>query len=551
MDATGSAWQSRSDQLRAAVDTWWQAMRVTDDFTAELDTVPILAVCPCPAATCRVTMTESFAEEIVRRRLVAGVVPAVVVAGLAHATVPGEPGRLVLEITDTETWQTDLYSILPEGTGLELIASGGSQPVSSPRGRHVARIVGGEDRSVVDVVDIRTGVSFQPYWVPAPMMISGLAWSPDAQWLAVGVEAKAGFGDVALVPLVGGAPQHVVSLSTGEIGPRVDWSPRGDLLAVTVDPAAAGLMIATVQLDGSELNLLAEGGDPSWSPDGAEILFVGSGGTSIIGADGTGLRVIPGLEVNDPPGAELGVGFSPVWSPAGDQIAVTGFQGVGALIINVGTGEARTLYEQSGQAVYDVDWAVANGTGPFADVPDTHRFFADVGWLYAGAITGGCNPPLNDLFCVEAPATRGQVAAFLTRTFDLTAPEGDDPFVDDDGSIFEGDIEALVAAGITRGCNPPQNDRFCPQQPATRGHIAAFLVRALALDPLPDADTFIDDDTSVFEGEIEALAAAGITRGCDASGLRFCPTELVARGQIAVLLHRALGERCVLFGECR
>jgi hypothetical protein len=54
-----------------------------------------------------------------------------------------------------------------------------------------------------------------------------------------------------------------------------------------------------------------------------------------------------------------------------------------------------------------------------------------------------------------------------------------DPFWDDDGSVFEADIEALAAAGVTRGCNPPHNTRFCPEQPVTRGQMAAFLARAL------------------------------------------------------------------------
>ena len=54
-------------------------------------------------------------------------------------------------------------------------------------------------------------------------------------------------------------------------------------------------------------------------------------------------------------------------------------------------------------------------------------------------------------------------------------------FVDDDVSVFEADIERLAAAGITRGCNPPVNDRFCPDDPVTRGQMAAFLHRALTL----------------------------------------------------------------------
>ena len=52
-------------------------------------------------------------------------------------------------------------------------------------------------------------------------------------------------------------------------------------------------------------------------------------------------------------------------------------------------------------------------------------------------------------------------------------------FRDDDSSVFEGDIEWLAATGITAGCNPPDNTLFCPDDPVTRGQMAAFLRRAL------------------------------------------------------------------------
>ncbi len=53
-------------------------------------------------------------------------------------------------------------------------------------------------------------------------------------------------------------------------------------------------------------------------------------------------------------------------------------------------------------------------------------------------------------------------------------------FNDDDGSIFEDAIEKLATAGITRGCNPPENTRFCPTDRVTRQQMAAFLNRALS-----------------------------------------------------------------------
>jgi hypothetical protein len=39
----------------------------------------------------------------------------------------------------------------------------------------------------------------------------------------------------------------------------------------------------------------------------------------------------------------------------------------------------------------------------------------------------------------------------------------------------------LAAAGVTNGCNPPSNDRFCPDSYVTRGQMAAFLVRAFGI----------------------------------------------------------------------
>ena len=69
------------------------------------------------------------------------------------------------------------------------------------------------------------------------------------------------------------------------------------------------------------------------------------------------------------------------------------------------------------------------------------------------------------------------MAAFLVRALNLETPTASDSFTDDDGSIFEADIETLGASGITDGCTPTT---YCPDRSVTRGEMAAFLVRALA-----------------------------------------------------------------------
>jgi hypothetical protein len=64
----------------------------------------------------------------------------------------------------------------------------------------------------------------------------------------------------------------------------------------------------------------------------------------------------------------------------------------------------------------------------------------------------------------------------------------------------------------------------------------------LAVSPAPGAATFNDVPTGhPFFQYIEALAASGITGGCQASPPLYCPDAPLTRGQMAVFLAKALG----------
>jgi hypothetical protein len=166
-------------------------------------------------------------------------------------------------------------------------------------------------------------------------------------------------------------------------------------------------------------------------------------------------------------------------------------------------------------------------------------FVDDIAWMHDTGITKGCG---NDRYCPDGAVTRGQMAAFLVRALGLVDDGGGDLFIDDDDSIFEGDIDRLAAAGITKGCNPPTNDRFCPDSKVTREQMAAFLVRAIGYVDDGGGNLFIDDDDSIFENDIDKLATAGVTRGCNPPvNDMYCPGSVVTRGQMAAFLHRALG----------
>ena len=68
--------------------------------------------------------------------------------------------------------------------------------------------------------------------------------------------------------------------------------------------------------------------------------------------------------------------------------------------------------------------------------------------------------------------------------------------------------------------------------------MASFLVRALKLEHAAPAG-FGDTEGSVHAANIDALAAAGITLGCSAEPLLYCPDQPVTRAQMAGFLVRA------------
>ncbi|MGA8039157.1 MAG: S-layer homology domain-containing protein, partial [Acidimicrobiia bacterium] len=160
--------------------------------------------------------------------------------------------------------------------------------------------------------------------------------------------------------------------------------------------------------------------------------------------------------------------------------------------------------------------------------------------IAAAGITQGCNPPANDRYCPDRVVTRGQMAAFLSRALHLPATTTDH-FNDDNGHLFEKAINQLATAGITQGCNPPANNHFCPDRDMTRGQMAAMLARAFHYPP-STFDRFTDDNGHLFENAIQAIAAQGVTVGCNPpANTHFCPDQKVTRDQMATFLTRALG----------
>lgn len=160
---------------------------------------------------------------------------------------------------------------------------------------------------------------------------------------------------------------------------------------------------------------------------------------------------------------------------------------------------------------------------------------ADIDTLFEAGITYGCSS--DGLYCPNQEITRGQIAAFINRAFHLPAAEFD-YFTDDAGNLFEGDINAITAAGIGFGCTEWD---FCPERPLLREEMAELLVRAFRVTA-SSTDYFTDDEASEFQPSINALRQAGITRGCDPLDPGyFCPLRPLTRAEMASFFVRAMG----------
>lgn len=137
--------------------------------------------------------------------------------------------------------------------------------------------------------------------------------------------------------------------------------------------------------------------------------------------------------------------------------------------------------------------------------------------------------------------TRGQMATMLANVLavgDVPLDDADQFFTDIAGNVHEDNINAIALLEVTVGTTPTT---FSPNERVTRGQMASFLVRVDEVigDSLPAGpDAFTDDEGSVHEANINALAAAEIAFGT--GGGLFEPTAPVTRGQMASFIARLL-----------
>ena len=233
----------------------------------------------------------------------------------------------------------------------------------------------------------------------------------------------------------------------------------------------------------------------------------------------------------------------------GAQVTIGGVPATGELVPNPAEITATTPALAPGTA-HDVvvtipghsDLTLPGGFfADFLDVDGAHMFHDDVVSIAKAGVTAGCG---GGLYCPASAVTRAQMAAFLLKakfgSSHTPPPATGSAFADVPADHpFAAWIEELAALEVTEGCG---GGNYCPEDAVTRAQMAVFLLKmeeGSAYTPPAAAGVFGDvavDDP--FAPWIEELHARGITGGCSASPLLYCPLNPNTRGQMAVFLVR-------------
>ena len=235
--------------------------------------------------------------------------------------------------------------------------------------------------------------------------------------------------------------------------------------------------------------------------------------------------------------------FSPIATADGGTLEVTLVGAGGHLLTIVSEDELGNPVVQRWRVLIsdgEGDPCGAGGTPDdgFSDVPPSNVHETAIDCaVYWRLLVGS-----GGFFRPDWVATRAQMATVVVQLLQASGvdvPAGPDAFDDDDGSVHEPNINALAAMGVVSGVEPR---RFYPHFSLARDQMASFLLRtyeAVIDAPAPPArDRFSDDETSVHEPRIDQAAALGLANGVTETSYE--PGVSLRRDQMASFLTRLL-----------
>ena len=190
--------------------------------------------------------------------------------------------------------------------------------------------------------------------------------------------------------------------------------------------------------------------------------------------------------------------------------------------------------------------AGSDGAGPveavvegFVDVGGSgHR--EDIIRIAELGITQGCATEPEFRFCPEDHVTRAEMAAFLLRAVGQSDPQpsGANPFSDvADGVWYTNYAVVLAELGVDAG----EGGVWRPDDPLTRLEMARWLTAMFdQISAVAGPEGLFGDVDATDWPVVEGLYEAGVTKGCSANPLLYCPDKPVTREQMASFIVRSL-----------
>jgi len=174
----------------------------------------------------------------------------------------------------------------------------------------------------------------------------------------------------------------------------------------------------------------------------------------------------------------------------------------------------------------------------FKDVSTSYTFYKEVTYLTEKGIISGFS---DNTFRPGTAVTRAQAAMMIGRALGLDGTKKDTKFSDvGKDSVASGYIQSAVNEGIIQGFT---DGTFRPGQYVTRGQLAIFLTRAFDLQETTTVKFKDVSSSSAAYPYIGKLLAAGITTGY--SDNTFRPNQAVTRGQFSAFMARTLDPKFI------
>jgi Tol biopolymer transport system component len=252
--------------------------------------------------------------------LAAGI--AAVVALPATAKPRGINGKIVFNADNVATGQEQVYTVDPDGSDLQLLASDAEAGQWSPEGMSILVNGGILNFDTRSFTDLSLGTLYPDLFLGCGV------WSPDGERLAcegLSFEVDPTLNGIYTVRSSDGSDlQRVTSAPFGDDCPS-DYSPNGNRIVFTG---------AIVKIDGSGVRRITPAEmfldfcSGSWSPQGNEIVFSTHvpdfnyrSSIWVVHSDGTGLRQIPVAGCGGLRSDPNSIGCQqPRWSPDGQKI---------------------------------------------------------------------------------------------------------------------------------------------------------------------------------------------------------------------------------------